>query len=485
MNFQVIRNICGQVLKFEVGFMTLSFIVALSYREYKSAAVFAGVIIVMAVLSFLLTRRKPENNAFFAKEGVLTVSLSWIIISFFGAMPFLISGTIPSFIDSLFESISGFTTTGASILTDVESLDRSMLFWRSFTHWIGGMGVLMFVVAILPMAGADPLHMMRAESPGPMKGKLVPKAQQTAKILYMIYIGMTLLQTILLLAGGMPLFDSVVHTLGTAGTGGFSIKNRSIGAYNSAYIDGVITVFMILYGVNFSAFFLLLTRQFKKFLTHEELRVYIGILLAAMLIITINITGTVYRTVLESFRYASFQVASLMTTTGYATANYDKWPTLSKFILILLMYIGACAGSTGGGIKVSRIIIMFKTLKRQALRILHPKSVSLVKLDGMPIDESVSQGTSVFIIAIVIISAVSVLIVSVEGFDMETSASAVAACISNIGPGLGMVSPVGNFSSFSPLSKIVLSLNMLIGRLEVYPILLLLSPAIWRRRSAK
>ncbi|MGI5877510.1 MAG: TrkH family potassium uptake protein [Christensenellales bacterium] len=482
MNFQAIRNICGQVLKFEAGFMTLSLLVALLYREYRSAAVFAGVIVVMAALSLLLTRRKPESSAFFAREGVITVSLSWVIISLFGAMPFLLSGTIPSFIDSLFESVSGFTTTGATILADVESVDRSMLFWRSFTHWIGGMGVLMFVVAILPMAGADPLHMMRAESPGPMKEKLVPKARQTAKILYSIYIGMTLLQIILLLAGGMPLFDSVVHTLATAGTGGFSIKNASIGAYRSAYIDAVITIFMILFGINFSAYFLLLTRQFKRFLTQEELRWYIGILLVAMLIITVNLTGTVYQTATESFRYASFQVASLMTTTGYATANYDNWPTLSKWILMLIMYIGACAGSTGGGIKVSRIIIILKTLKRQALRIIHPRAVSLVKLDGIPVDESVSYGTSVFIIAIVLISAVSALIVSIDGFDMETSASAVVACINNVGPGLGMVSPAGNFSSFSPLSKIVLSLDMLIGRLEVYPILLLLSPAIWSKR---
>lgn len=483
MNFGMIKHLCGQVIRFEAIFMALSLVIALLYKEFHSAIVFGTTILVMLALSFVLAFKKPVNRSFYAKEGLVTVSLSWVIISVFGAMPFFISGAIPNFIDSLFESISGFTTTGASILSNIEVLDKSMLFWRSFTHWIGGMGVLMFVLAILPMSGADPLHLMRAESPGPTTEKLVPKARQTAKILYKIYIGISVLEVIFLTFGGMPLFDSVVHTFGTAGTGGFSIKNASIAAYNSVYIEVVITVFMILFGINFSAFFLLLAKKFKSFFAHEELRFYIGIMLASMIIIAINITGTAYQNISESLRYSSFQVASIMTTTGYSTANFDQWPTLSKYMLLTLMFIGACAGSTGGGIKVSRFVIMFKALKREALRILHPQAIRLIKLDRIPVQEDVIRGTGIFMVVFFGITAVSTLLISINGFDMKTSASAVVACINNIGPGLGMVSPVGNYESFSPLSKIVLMLNMMIGRLEVYPILLLLSPAIWRRKK--
>jgi len=483
MNFGIIRYLCGQVLRFEAGFMTLSLVVALIYREYTTALIFCGTILVLLALGFLLSAKKPANTTFFAKEGVLVVSLSWILISVFGAVPFFVSGAIPSFIDSLFESISGFTTTGASVLLAVEGMDKSLLFWRSFTNWIGGMGVLMFIMAILPMSGADPLHLMRAESPGPTTEKLVPKARETAKILYTIYIGMTCLEIALLLAGGMPLYDSVVHAFATAGTGGFFIRNASIGAYNSVYIEVVITVFMILFGVNFSAYFLLLAGNLKRFFAFEEVRVYLGIILAAIIIITINITGTVYQGVGDSLRYSSFQVASIITTTGYTTADFSHWPALSKFVLIFLMFIGACAGSTGGGIKVSRFMIMFKTLRREAMHILHPQAVKVIKLDRAPVSEEVISGTGIFMVTFLGITAVSILLVAANGFDMETSASAVATCINNIGPGLGVVSPVGNFSSLSSFSKIVLSLDMLVGRLEVYPMLLLISPSIWRRRS--
>ncbi len=482
MNFGMIRNLCGQVIRFEAVFMALSLIVAFIYGEFKSAVVFSVIIAVMLILSFALTFKKPSKRSFYAKEGVVTVSLSWVIISVFGAMPFYFTGAIPSIADSLFESISGFTTTGSTILTNVEIIDKSLLFWRSFTHWIGGMGVLMFVMAILPLSGADPLHLMRAESPGPTTEKLVPKARQTAIILYKIYIGMTLLEIVLLLFGGMPLYDSIVHAFGTAGTGGFSIKNASIGTYNSVYIDVVITVFMVLFGVNFSAFFLLIAKKFKSFFAHEEVRVYLSIVVISMLLIAVNITGSVYQSFAESLRYSSFQVASIMTTTGYATANYDQWPVFSKLLLLLLMFIGASAGSTGGGIKVSRFIIMYKTLKREALKILHPQAVSLIKLDKMPVQEDVIRGTGGFIVVYLGITALSVLFISVEGFDIETTISSVATCINNIGPGLGMVSPIGNFSEFSVFSKIIFSIDMLIGRLEVYPILLLMSPAIWRRR---
>lgn len=483
MNFGMIRNLLGQVIKYEALLMGISLIVSLIYGEFKTAFVFGAIIAFMLILSLILTLKKPKNTLFFAKEGVVTVSLSWVVISLFGAMPFYFSGAVPSVIDSLFETISGFTTTGSSILANVEALDKGLLFWRSFTHWIGGMGVLMFVMAILPLSGADPLHLMRAESPGPTTEKLVPKARQTAKILYKIYIGLSLLEILFLLIGGMPLFDSIVNTFGTAGTGGFAIKNASIGAYNSVYIEIVITVFMALFGVNFSAYFLLLTKRFKSFLSHEEARVYFGILIVSMLAIAANLTGTIYSNFAESLRYSSFQVSSIMTTTGYATANFDTWPTFSKLVLVTLMFIGACAGSTGGGLKVSRIIIMYKSLKREAFKILHPNAVKQIKLDNVKVEEDVIRGTGVFIVTLIGIYAVSTLLVSLNGYDFATSTTAVAACINNIGPGLGMVSPVGNFSAFSVFSKIILSVDMLIGRLEVFPILLLLSPAIWQKKK--
>ena len=484
MNFGVIKYLFALVLRFEAAFMALSLVVSLIYGEIRTALIFAVIIVGMVGISLALAYKKPVNRSFYAKEGLIAVSSSWIIISLFGALPFYISGSIPSFIDSLFEIVSGFTTTGASILTDVEVMEKGLLFWRSFTHWVGGMGFLVFIMSILPMSGADPLHMMRAESPGPTTEKLVPKARQTAKILYTVYIGLTLIEIAFLLFGGMPLYDSVVHAFGTAGTGGFSIKNASIGAYNSVYIEVVITVFMALFGINFSAYFLLLIKKFKRFFTHEETRVYLAIMLISMLAIAINLTGTVYDNFAESLRYSSFSVSSVMTTTGYATADFSQWPTLSRYVLLLLMFIGASAGSTGGGIKVSRFIIMFKSLKRESLRILHPQAVKLIKLDKISLPEDVINGTGTFMVVYFGITVVSMLLVALDGFDMETSVSAVAACINNIGPGFGMVSPVGNFSGFSDFNKIVLTLDMLIGRLEVYPMLLLISPAIWRRKRS-
>lgn len=483
MNFSMIKYMCGQVIKFEAAFMALSAIVAIIYREYHSALMFGVTIIGMLILSLILSYKKPADTSFYAKEGIITVSMSWVVISLIGAIPFTLTGSTSTYIDSIFETVSGFTTTGSTILTNVEILDKSILFWRSFTHWIGGMGVLVFVMAILPMSGADPFLVMRAESPGPTKEKLVPKAKKTASILYKIYIFLSLAEVILLVCGGMPLYDSIVHMFGTAGTGGFSIKNASIGYYNSAYIDVVITVFMILFGINFSAYFLLLAKKFKKFLTHEETRAYLGIIVAAILFIAINITGTHFNNFADSLRYSAFQVASIITTTGYATANFDLWPTLSKYILLFLMFIGASAGSTGGGIKVSRIVIMFKTLKREALRILHPKAVKLIKLEGAPLGENIIRGTGVFIATYVGITAVSIMLVSINGMDMETTASGVITCISNVGPGFAVVGPIGNFSSFSAFSKIVLSLDMLIGRLEIFPVLMLFWPGVWRRRS--
>lgn len=481
MNFSMIRYLCALVLRFEAAFMGLSLIVSVIYGEYRTALVFGAVIAVMALVSLALGR-KPANRSFYAKEGVVTVSLSWMAISLFGALPLFFSGAIPSFIDSLFESVSGFTTTAASTLKSVEALEKGLQFWLSFTHWIGGMGFLIFIMSILPMSGADPLHMMRAESPGPTTEKLVPKARETAKILYSVYIGLTLLMIVLLLLGGMPLFDSVTHAFGTAGTGGFSIKNLSIAAYNSVYIEVVITVFMAMFGINFSAYFLLLMGKFRKFLHHEEMRVYLGIMLVSMVAIAVNLTGAVYGSFAESLRYSSFQVSSMMTTTGYATANFSQWPTFSRLLLVVLMFVGASAGSTGGGIKVSRFIIMFKALRREALRILHPQAVKLIKLDGLPLQDEVIHGTGTFIVVYASITVLSSLLIAVDGFDLETSVSAVVASINNIGPGLGLVSPAGNYSMFSPFSKIVLLLDMLVGRLEIYPMLVLISPAIWRRK---
>ncbi|MGE5496304.1 MAG: TrkH family potassium uptake protein [Burkholderiales bacterium] len=484
MNFGMIRYICGQVIRFEAGFMALSAIVALLYSEYHTAMMFSVTILGALLLSLLLAPTKPTDKSFHAKEGIITVSISWVIISLIGAVPFTLTGSTPTYIDSIFETISGFSTTGSSLIPNVEVIDKGILFWRSFTHWIGGMGVLVFVMAILPMSGADPFNVMRAESPGPTKEKLVPKARQTASILYKIYIVLTLAQIVLLLFGGMPLFDSVVHTFGTAGTGGFSIKNLSIGYYNSVYIDVVITVFMILYGINFSAFFLLVAGKFKKFLLHEEMRTYLGIIIVAILIIAINLMGPAYSNFAESLRYSSFQVASIITTTGYATTNFDSWPTLSKYTLVFLMFIGACAGSTGGGIKVSRILIMFKTLKREAFRLLHPNAVKLVKLEGVPLSENIIRGTGIFVVTYVGLTAISIMFVSIDGFDMETTATAVITCISNVGPGLGGVGPIGNFSGFSAFSKIILSFDMLAGRLEIFPVLMLFWPAVWRRRNS-
>ena len=483
MNLGMIRYLLAMVLRFEAAFMGLSLIVSLLYGEYQTALVFGIVIAAMALISFAFGK-KPKNELFYAKEGVIAVSLSWLVISVLGALPFYFTGAIPSFVDCLFETVSGFTTTGASILTDVEAMEKGLLFWRSFTHWIGGMGFLVFVMSILPMAGADPLHLMRAESPGPTTEKLVPKARQTAKILYAIYLGLTMLENILLLAGGMPLFDSVTHTFGTAGTGGFSIKNASIGAYNSLYIEVVITVFMALFGINFSAYFLLFTGKLRQFFRHEETRVYLAIMITSMLLIALDLWGRVYGTFGEALRYSSFQVSSVMTTTGYATTNFDTWPTFSRVLLVALMFAGASAGSTGGGIKTSRLIIMFKALKREALRILHPQAARVIKLDNVPVQEEVIHGTGTFIVVYSAITVLSVLLVSLDGYDVETSATAVAACINNIGPGLGRVSPIGNFSIFSDFSKIVLFIDMLIGRLEIYPMLVLISPAIWRRRKA-
>lgn len=478
MNKKVIIYLMGWILNIEAVFMLLPCFTALIYRE-TSGYWFLAVMAVCGGIGIILTRKKPENMVFFAKEGFVSVALSWIVLSFFGAMPFYLSGEIPRFEDAMFEVISGFTTTGSSILTDVESLSQCMIMWRSFTHWIGGMGVLVFILSLLPLSGGYNMYIMKAESPGPSVGKLVPRVRSTAKILYTIYLFMTVLQIILLLIGGMPLFDSLAISFGTAGTGGFGIKNSSMAFYNSYYLQGVVTVFMILFGINFNVYHLLLTRHPKEAFRCEEARAYLGIIAASVLFITFNIRGS-FGSLFSAFHHAAFQVASIITTTGYSTVDFDLWPEFSKGILVALMFIGACAGSTGGGFKVSRVVILLKAVKKELGSLIHPRSVKVLKLDGKPIEHNVLRSINTFLGAYIVIFTFSVLIVSLDNFDFATNFTAVAATFNNIGPGLAGAGPLQNFSKFSALSKYVMMFDMLAGRLEVFPLLLIFAPSTWK-----
>ena len=408
------------------------------------------------------------------------MALGWIVMSIMGCLPFVFSGEIPFFFDALFEIISGFTTTGASILTDVEALSKCMLFWRSFSHWVGGMGVLVFILAILPLAGGEHnLQLMKAESPGPSVSKLVPRLRETAMMLYKIYLGMTVLMIVILAVSGMPLFDTLCLTFGTAGTGGFGVLNSSVAGYTT-FQQAVITVFMMLFGVNFSFYFLLLYKKAKDAFSMEEVRWYFVIYFGAVLLITVNLAGQA-GSVLEHFHHAAFQAASIMTTTGFSTVDFNLWPQLSKAVLLLLMFIGACAGSTGGGMKVSRIVVYMKSIKREMAALIHPRSVKVMKLEGKAVDSAMLRSIFSFLSAYLVIFVVSLLIVTLDGFDLETNFSAVAATFNNIGPGLGGVGPTSNFDGYSVLSKLFLSLDMLIGRLEIFPILLLFAPNTWKK----
>ena len=474
----MIKYVIGRILLTEGALMLLPLVTALLYRE--SPVPFLLPMLLLAALGALLGVRKPKQTALYARDGLAVVALAWIVMSLFGALPFVISGDIPHFVDAFFETVSGFTTTGATILTEVESLQRGILFWRSFTHWIGGMGVLVFVMAILPMSGGQSMHLMRAEAPGPSVGKLVSRMRDTAKILYGIYFAMTIVLILLLLAGGMSLFDSCIHAFGTAGTGGFSNRNLSVGAYNNAYFDVVISVFMLLFGINFNLYYFLLIKRFKDVFHSEELRAYLGIVAVAVLAITINIHH-MYDSVLTSLRYALFQVSTIITTTGYATTDFNLWPSFSKAVLVLLMFIGACAGSTGGGMKVSRWVIWTKASYSDMRQMLHPNAVSVVRFEGKPVPEKTLRGVHLYLTVYVLVFSVSVLLLSLEGFDLTTTFTAVTACFNNIGPGLEMVGPMGNFSEFSLWAKLLLSFDMLAGRLELFPMLLLFAPSIWRR----
>ncbi len=479
MNFKMTTYILGRMLGVEALVLLLPAIVAGIYGEsvYPFLITSAG----LMVLSLLLGRKKPENSTIYGKEGFVIIACAWILWSLFGAIPFYISGSIPFYLDALFETISGFTTTGSTILTDVTALSMGMNFWRCLTHWIGGMGVLVFVMVIVSLEEKNSMHLMRAEVPGPEKDKLVPRARESARILYGMYFLLTLAEIIFLKLGGMSWYDSIIHSFSTAGTGGFNNRSNSVAYYDSAYIDGVITTFMILFGINFNMYYLILLKKVKAVFKNEEVRAYLGIIAAATLVIMVNILH-IYETPLKAFRYAVFQVAAIITTTGFATANFDLWPTLSKCILLMLMVVGACAGSTGGGMKVSRVLILLKSVKQELKRMLHPKSVNLVKVNGKKVGDGTIHNVYIYFIAYIAIFIGSVLIVALNNFDFATTFSSVLTTMNNIGPGIAAVGPVENFAAFSPLSKIVFCLDMLIGRLEIFPFLVLFSPDLWRRK---
>ena len=482
MNFKIIGRFIAQILGIEGVFMIPALLISLYYAEQTAVYGFLiaiAAIALAALLLFGLCRRAPK--ALDAREGMVCVGIGWIVLSLFGCLPFFISGEIPRFIDAFFEIVSGFTTTGSSILPNVEALSRGLLYWRSFSHWLGGMGVLVFLLAIAPGSKDKgfTMHLLRAESPGPSVGKLVPRMRKTAIILYVIYVVLTVINIIFLLAGKMPLFEAVCTAFGTAGTGGFGIKNDSLAGY-SPYLQNVTTVFMALFGVNFSCYYLLLLGQFKNVFKDDELRTYVGIILTAIILITLNIRG-LYSTLAEAIRHAAFTVSTIITTTGYATTDFDLWPAFSKGIIMFLMVVGACAGSTGGGLKVARLLILLKSLRRNITKVLNPRKVRLVRNNGQVMNEAVIENTNAYLAAYVLIIIFSYILISIDGFSIGTNLSAVLACFNNIGPGLEAVGPTCNFSGFSDLSKLVLSLDMLAGRLEIFPILLLFSRSTWKR----
>ncbi|WP_313529489.1 TrkH family potassium uptake protein [Anaerotignum sp.] len=480
MNYHMMAYILGNILRVEGLFLTVPALLAVYYGEKEALFAFVLTICATILIGTILAKAEPKNKRIYGREGFVIVALAWIIMSFFGAMPFYFSGAIEGAVNCFFETVSGFTTTGASILTQIEGLPMSILFWRSFTHWIGGMGILVFMLAIMPAVDERSMHLMRAEAPGPVVSKLVPKVKSTAKLLYGIYVILTLVEVILLFAGGMPLFDSVVNAFSTAGTGGFAIKNASIAAYETPYFEYVITIFMFLFSVNFNLYYLLLIKDAKNAFRNEELRYYLIIILSAIAIITVNILN-LYPTLESAFRHAAFQVLAIISTTGFATANFDAWPELSKSLLVILMIVGACGGSTGGGIKISRLIILLKMAGREVRHIIHPRSVNIIKLDDHKVDEEIIRGVAGFIIVYLFLLFGSFLLISLDNFDFTTSITSVLTCLGNVGPGLSMVGPVENYSFFSDFSKLILCFDMLLGRLEIFPIVMLFAPSVWRR----
>lgn len=479
MNYQMLRYVIGQILKVEAALMGLPLLVSLYYRDDGLLPILA-VMLPLGFFGYILTAVKPKNQVIYAREGFVIVALAWLLMSAFGALPFVISGYIPCFIDALFETVSGFTTTGSTILTDIEALPKGLLFWRSFTHWIGGMGVLVFALAILPGGSAQSMHIMRAEVPGPTVGKLVAKTQLTARILYGIYMFLTALEIVLLKVTGMDWFDCIVNSFATAGTGGFSVLNAGIGGYNNVWAEMVITVFMLIFSINFNLFYMLIMKQFSAVLKNTEIKVFLGIYIIAALLITGNIVS-MCNSFAEAFRYAGFTAASIISSTGFGTADYTLWPGFSQTILIMLMFCGACAGSTGGGLKVARVIILCKSAVSEVRRQLNPRLVSTVKLEGQLVDREQICTQGAFFVWYMLILLVSTLVVSIDNFGFEVSFSSALTCVNNIGPGLGKIGPYGNFSEFSWLSKLVLTADMLIGRLEIFPILVIFMPRTWKK----
>lgn len=481
MNFKMIGRFIAQILIIEAGMMVPALGISLTDGEKETTAFAQSILLTAAAALVLFLLCRKAKRGLYAKEGYACVGLCWIAMSLLGCLPFVLSGTIPQYIDALFEMVSGFTTTGASSLTDVESLPNSILYWRSFAHWVGGMGMLVFLLAVVPMGDRTSgftMHLMRAESPGPDVGKLVPRIKQTAKILYIMYIVLSVVNLAFLLAGGMPLLEALCTMFGTAGTGGLGIKNDSMGSY-SPYLQNVTTVFMILFGVNFSCFYFLLLRDVKAVLRDEELRLYLGLIAGSIALIVFDLRGY-FDTFGETLRHAAFQVGSIITTTGFSTDNFELWPSLSKSILLFLMFVGACAGSTGGGLKCARLLILLKSMRNNVRTVLHPQRIQAVRVNGRVVSDELVKNVNAYFVAYVQIMVISTLLISFDGFSMITNISAVTACFSNVGPGFGLVGPMGSYEEFSIFSKLVLIVNMLAGRLEIFPILVLFSRSAWR-----
>ena len=487
MNRRMVLYMLVRIVQLEALLMVPALICSVIYREYNVLFSFGITVLICLVTGFLMTLfSKARNQTIYAREGFVIVALAWIIMSVLGALPFVISGEIPDFADAFFETVSGFTTTGSSILTNVEAMSKGLLFWRSFTHWVGGVGVLVLVMAILPSESGRAIHIMRAEMPGPVVGKILPKVRSTAKILYLIYIVISVAEVVFLLAGGINLFESLVYTFGTAGTGGFGLKSDSMGGY-SPYIQWVITIFMIIFGVNFNIYYFFLVKKFKAVLKSEELWIYVSVILVSTALITVNIFNNISEmsSVSESIRHAAFQVAAIITTTGYSTVDFNLWPGLSKTIILLLLFIGGCAGSTAGGFKLTRVIMLFKSAKANLKHALHPRSVESVRFEGRPLEKTTVSGVQSYLTVYLFCLGIILLIISFNGFDFETTFTAVATCFNNVGPGFAKVGPAGSFAEFSAFSKYTLSAAMLLGRLEIYPMLLLFSANVWSKVKVK
>lgn len=480
MNVKIVLKVLGIVLFWEAVLMMPSLLISVLDNSFETKA-FIIAITATALTGFILTRFKTNRTEMRKREGYVAVALSWLIMSLFGALPFYISGSIPSYIDALFETVSGFTTTGSSIVRNIEIMPRGLLFWRSFTHWIGGMGVLVFTMALVPSIGGRPVYLMRAESPGPTPGKLVPKLGESSKILYIIYAVMTAILIILLIIAGMPVFNSFIYAFGTAGTGGFAMDALSVGAYNNPWIDWIISIGMLLFGVNFTLYFLLIRGDWKNIFKNEEFRLYCIYVLLGVLAVVINIMPNFNFNFIEALRYSVFTVSTLVTTTGYSTIDFNLWPMFSKSVLLALMFFGACAGSTAGGVKSIRVLVLFKSIYYEIKHTIHPKSVQKIKVDGKSIDDDTLKSIMIFFFAYIVIIIFSTIIVSLDNFDFMSSFSSVLATISNIGPGFEVVGPMGSFADFSVLSKITLISNMILGRLEIIPVIILFSPEIWKK----